>query len=160
MAVWFFPAVALFVCISAVALIHRRESIAEMFKRVRKMTKYVLAISVACFIGVVVLTSTLSFTADFFYSVLSPEFIGEIRETLKALFGTESVFASLNILVALSILLFSFAACAFCVCGAGIYLMRTALQMQDSVDEYKEQVESLPDNTCVRRYALLSRYLI
>ncbi|MGN1373582.1 MAG: hypothetical protein ACI4VK_06035 [Candidatus Coproplasma sp.] len=124
------------------------------------MTKVILSFAVVCFVGVFVLSSTLTYTGSYFNSVLSAEFIAEVREVLRQLFGTESVFASLQVLGALSVFLFSFASCAFCIFGACVFFMRTASKAQGEIKEFEEEDVDLPDGICVRRFAVLSRYLI
>ena len=107
-----------------------------------------------------VLSSTLTYTSSYLNSVLSAEFIAEVREVLRQLFGTESVFASLQMLGAVSVFLFSFASCAFCIFGACVFFMHTELKVQGEVKEFEEKDVDLPDGICVRRFAVFSRYLI
>ncbi|MGN0811923.1 MAG: hypothetical protein ACI4MQ_00225 [Candidatus Coproplasma sp.] len=160
MIAWVLSVIFILFLVSAVALIHRRESAKEIFKHIRKMTKCVLSFAVICIVGVIVLTSAFSYTSDYLKSVLSVEFMDEVREVLRELFGTESVFTSLQMLGALSIFLFSFASCAFCICGVCIFLMRTSSQKENGVEEFEENDVDLPYGICVRRFALLSRYLL
>lgn len=150
----------LIVCVMAIAFLHRREGIAEICRHIRKLTKVVLSFAFVCCVGILVLSSTLTYTSSYLNSVLSAEFIAEVREVLRQLFGTESVFASLQMLGAVSVFLFSFASCAFCIFGACIFFMHTELKVQGEVKEFEEKDVDLPDGICVRRFAVFSRYLI
>ncbi|MGN1104302.1 MAG: hypothetical protein ACI4QI_05435, partial [Candidatus Coproplasma sp.] len=98
---------------AAIAFLHRRESAKDIFKHIRKMTKCVLLVSAVCLVGVIVLSSTFSYTSDYLKSLLSVEFMTEVRETLREIFGTESVFTSLQMLGACSLFVCSFTVCTF-----------------------------------------------
>lgn len=158
--VWIIPALLILICVVVFALFFRRGGVAEICKRIRKMAVCLLSFSVACFVGAIVLLSTFSYSSVFFNSVLSPEFIDETRLVLKAVFGSESVFTSLQMLGALSLVLFSFASCAFCVYGVCVLLLRRAQYGNDGVTDYRENAQDLPNAFSVRRFALLSRYLL
>ena len=145
---------------ATIAFLHRREGIAEICKRIRKMSKCVLLFSVICLVGVIVLSSTFSYTSDYLKSVLSVEFMTEVREVLRELFGTESVFTSLQMVGACSLFVCSFTVCTFYVCGAIVYLIPTQSHDKDGVEEYEAKVVDLPGTICVRRFAVFSRYLI
>lgn len=158
--VWIIPVLLILICVVVVALLLRRGGVAEICKRIRKMAVWLLSFSVACFVGVVLLLSTFAYSSDYFSSVLSPEFITETRLVLKAVFGSESVFTSLQMLGTLSLFLFTFASCAFGVYGVCVLLLRRAEYGNDSVNDYRENVQDLPNAFSVRRFALLSRYLL
>ena len=154
------PASLVLICVILFALLLRRGGVAEICKRIRKMAVWLLSFSVACIVGVVLLITTFSYTSDYFNSVLSPEFITETRLVLKAVFGSESVFTSLQMLGALSLFLFTFASCAFGVYGVCVLLLRRAESGNGGVADYKENAQDMPVAFSVRRFALLSRYLL
>ena len=160
MAVWIFIALVAVITLIAVALSCRRIGFADALKRIRKVTVYVLTFAVACIIGVAIFLSTFSYASNFLSSVLSPEYISDAREILKALFGSESVFTSLQMLGALSLFLFSFASCAFCVFSVFIFYISRAAHTEKDIFGGAEKNEEISGRISLRRFAVFSRYLI
>ncbi|MGN0817846.1 MAG: hypothetical protein ACI4L9_02650 [Candidatus Coproplasma sp.] len=106
------------------------------------------------------LISTFTYASEFFTSVLSADFIADGRLILKVLFGSESVFTSLQMLGALSLFLFSFASFAFCICFVRFFLIRNFYDNKNGLEDCSEEAEIVPDRLSTRRFALLSRYLL
>lgn len=158
--IWAIPVLLVVICLVLFALFFRRSGVSKICKYIRKMAVCLLSFSTVCFVGVIILISTFSYASDFFNSVLSPEFIAETRLVLKAVFGSESVFTSLQMLGTLSLFLFSFASCAFFAYGLCVLLMYRKTYGKEGIIEYKENAQDLPNVFSIRRFAVFSRYLI
>lgn len=155
-----FPVCLIVVFLLTIALFRHIGDVAEINKRIRKTATVLLSCSVVCCVAVAVLVSAFSYVGEVLTSVLSTESIAEIRSVLKVVFGSESVFASLQMLGALSLLLFSFASCAFCLYYACYFLFKKVALFCDRIEDISQKTGNAAYCASVKRFALLSRYLI
>lgn len=160
MTAWIFSAIVVLLFMLSVALFSHYDESEEVCAFARKIAKWILSISAFFFTCVIILLSTFSYTSEFFNSAFSVGFISNSRVVLKVLFGSESVFASLQMIGAISLFLFSFASFAVCICCVSLFLLRKNKCSGNYVDNYSEKEVSRPVAFLGRPFVWLSRYLL
>lgn len=112
----------------------------EIRSKIKKFSAALLISTVVIGVGTVSLLACFTQFSQMLKDVLSPEFIPETRLVLKSVFGTESVFSSIQILGSFSLLLFGFFSCSSCV-----YAVCTKISV-DRIRETKEEEYDIFNN--------------
>lgn len=155
-----FPAMCVSICLTAVLLLRSYTGVEDFFRRLRKISFGLLSFSLVVGAAVAAFLANFSYVSEYFTSALSADFIAGSRAALRLLFGTESVFASLQMLGAMSLFLFSVATCAVFIYCAYFVLFRHGVCLTNVKDDCSDKRARVCIFAFGRRFAWLSRYLI